>query len=147
MGKLSEILLASGKRDAVVSACAALVDDEVSSKSGLGGLAVKGVFKLVKAVKPGIARELVDKLLDELVGKLDPIYGEYLGGDRAQSVQTFLVTHAGRVASAMLSVTDGRAARAENKTLKGAYQKLRPSGIKHVEAAVPGMARIIQQFA
>ena len=36
-----------------------------------------------------------------------------------------------------------RAERADNKALRSAYQKLRPTAVKHVEAAVPGIGRVI----
>ncbi|MEL6548399.1 MAG: hypothetical protein AAFQ82_27495 [Myxococcota bacterium] len=51
------------------------------------------------------------------------------------------------MANALLGVTDERAARADNQTLKKAYKKLRPKAVGHVESAVPGIARIIEKHA
>jgi len=54
-------------------------------------------------------------------------------------------TSKGDVAEALLSITDERAKRATNNTAKAAYEKLRPTGKKHVEEAVPRLARMIEQ--
>jgi hypothetical protein len=48
-----------------------------------------------------------------------------------------LISNPGRVADQLLSITDGRAARAKNQLVKKTYEKLREGAKKHVEAAVP----------
>ena len=53
---------------------------------------------------------------------------------------------AGEVADALLAISDERAARAKNQGLKKAYEKLRPTGKKHVEAAVPRVGRLIAKY-
>ena len=54
---------------------------------------------------------------------------------------------AGQVADALLAISDERAARAKNQGAKKAYEKLRPSGKKHVETAVPRLGRLIAKYA
>jgi hypothetical protein len=50
------------------------------------------------------------------------------------------------VAEALLSITDARAQRAKNQAIKGAYEKLRGSAKKHVEAAVPRIGRLVEKY-
>lgn len=138
---LKDILLEAGKRRAVVDDCVRLVEEQVDQKSGLTGIAIKGAFALVKTVKPGFLAEAIDHLLDEFVEHLEPHHARAVsaGGD----VETYFRAHAAEVADSLLGVTDSRARHARNATLKKAYARLRPSGQKHVESAVPGIAKIL----
>src|SRR5215212_6156378 len=72
MPTLSEILLVPGNRPKVIADCGQLITEEVDSKGGLTGLAVKGAFAIVKAVKPGFVAEAVDHMLDDFVRRLEP---------------------------------------------------------------------------
>jgi hypothetical protein len=146
MSQLKDVLLKGDKRADLVRDCATLVNEEVASKSGLSGLAVKGAFGLVKRVKPALIEEVVDKLLGEFVDKLDPLYADYKKNAGSQSLAAYWVSRSDDVAKALLSITDERAAKTDNSVLKGAYGKLRPSGVKHVQAAVPGIARVITKY-
>src|SRR3954467_4089229 len=74
MSTLSEILLVPGNRPKVVIDCVRVIDEEVDSKGGLTGLAVKGAYALVKAVKPGFVSGAVDGMLDDFVRRLEPFY-------------------------------------------------------------------------
>lgn len=145
MGKLQDILLDGSKRPQVVTDCAQLVDEEVASKSGLSGLAVKGGYAVVKKIKPGIVPEAVDRLLNEFVAQLEPFHTAFQaqGGGNLSS---YLQGRASEVATALLNITDAKVSRAENRTIKAAYEKLRPTGAKHVEAAVPGIARVLSKY-
>ena len=145
MATLAEILLAPSTRPRLVDDCVDLVDREVDTKSGLSGLAVKGAYTVVKKVKPGIIREAVDRLLDEFVSRLEPFHAAFQqkgGGDFA----AHLAGQPAQVADALLGVTDRRIARADNATIKKAYEKLRPMGEKHVQAAVPGVGRVVARY-
>ncbi len=144
MAKLGEILLGAGRRAQVVDDCVSLIDDEVAAKSGLGGLAVKGAYAVVKAVKPGVIREAADRLLDDLVAALEPFYADFRAQPR-QPLETYFHARAGEIAEALLGVADARAAHAKHPAVKKAYAKLRPSGRKHTEAAVDGVARLIRK--
>lgn len=61
------------KKTAIVEDCRTLIDEEVSAKGGLSGLAVKAGYHAVKGIKPGFITEVVDKLLPEFADKLDAI--------------------------------------------------------------------------
>ena len=145
MPTLVDILLEQSRRRQVVQDCVTLIDEEVAAKSGLSGLAIKGAYAVVKAVSPGVISEIADRLLEPFAQRLDPLFQEFGNGGKS-GLEGFLAKHATRVANALLGVTDERAARASNATLKKAYEKLRPSGVKHVEAAVPGIARLLAKY-
>jgi hypothetical protein len=145
MSTLAEILLVPGNRPKVVADSVRVIDEEVDSKGGLTGLAVKGTYAVVKAVKPGLVSEAVDGMLDDFVKQLEPFYAAAQA--KNEPVGPALSSRAGEVAEALLAISDGRAPRAKNQTLKKAYEKLRPTGKKHVEAAIPRIGRLIGKYA
>jgi hypothetical protein len=145
MSTLNEILLVPGNRPKVVADCVQLIEEEVSSKGGLTGLAIKGAFAVVKAVKPGFVAEAVDHMLDDFVRRLEPFWADAQA--KNEPVGALMNARAGEVADALLAISDERAQRAKNQTLRKAYDKLRPTGKKHVEAAVPRIARLIAKYA
>jgi hypothetical protein len=136
MSNLSETLLEDSRRPALVKDCVRVIEDEVGSKSGMGGLVIKTAFKTVKAVKPGIIPDVVSVLLDDFVAQLDPIYTDFTGAGGGD-IKAFVVTRADRVADSLLSITDGRAKKSRHRTLVKAYNKLRPQGKKQVVSAMP----------
>lgn len=144
MPNLNEILLVPGNRPKVVADCVKLIEEEVDSKGGLTGLAVKAAFAVVKAVKPGFVTEAVDHMLDDFVARLDPYWTEAQA--KNEPIGPLLNARAGQVADSLLTISDSRAAKSTNNTLKKAYEKLRPTGKKHVEAAVPRIGRLIAKY-
>ena len=145
MPTLTEILLVPGNRPKVIADCVQLIEEEVASKGGLTGLAVKGAFALVKAVKPGFVGEAVDHMLDDFVRRLEPFWAD--AQSKNEPVGVLMNARAGEVADALLAISDERAQRAKNQSLRKAYEKLRPAGKKHVEAAVPRIGRLIAKYA
>lgn len=141
---LTEILTRPGNRTQVIADCERLIDEEVSSK-GLTGLPIKAAYAVVKAVKPGFVSEVIDHMLDDFATRLDPLYQQAVAAN--QPVAAYFGSRQGEVAEALLGITDGRAASAKNQTLKSAYQKLRPTAKKHVEAAVPRIGRLVAKYA
>jgi len=140
----ARLLADPAKRPAILQDCVKLIDDEVASKGGLSGLAIKAAYKVVCAVKPGIIRESMDALLDDFVKRLEPFYADHRKSGAAPSgFGDTLKTRPGEVADALLGITDDRARHAKNATLKGAYEKLRPQAKKHVEEAVPRVGRTL----
>jgi hypothetical protein len=134
----------SNRREVIEDACHVL-DQEVADQRGIGGMAVKGAYKVVKGVKPGFVREVVENLLDDFVDALDPIYQEALAA--GQPPGRYLSSHSSQMADALLSITDARAKRAKNATIKVLYEKLRPSAKKHVEAAAPRLGQMLERHA
>lgn len=145
MADLKSILTDPARRQQVIKDAERLVDEEVANKSGLSGLAIKGAFKVVKGMKPGIIPDMVDGLLDDFAVRLDPFYQASLA--KGGSVVDNLTARKGEVADALLGITDDRATRTRHASLRSAYQQLRPQGKKNVEEAVPGIARLIDKHA
>ena len=102
---------------------------------------------MVKALKPGMIRESVDALLDEFVARLEPFYAQYHSSKDGSSLADNFGNRSGEIADALLGITDERAQRSRNATLKKAYEKLRPQGKKHVQEAVPRIGRLIERHA
>jgi len=144
MPTLTEILLVPGTRPKVVTDCVQLINEEVDSKGGLTGLAVKGAYALVKAVKPGFVTEAVDHMLDDFVKRLEPFWADAQA--KNEPIGALLSARAPQAADALLAISDERAARSTNPNLKKAYEKLRPTGKKHVEQAVPRVGRLIGKY-
>ena len=144
MPTLKEIMLIPGNRPKVVADCATLVQEEVDSKGGLSGLAIKAAYAVVKAVKPGFISEALDGMLDDFVERLEPFWADAQA--KNEPVGALMNARAGEVADSLLSISDGRAARAKNQGVKKAYEKLRPTGKKNVEAAVPRLGRLIAKY-
>ena len=144
MPNLNDILLVPGNRPKVVADCGKLIEEEVDSKGGLTGLAVKAAFAVVKAIKPGFINEAVDHMLDDFVKRLEPFWADAQA--KNEPIGALLNARAPQVADALLTISDDRAAKSTNNTLKKAYEKLRPTGKKHVEAAVPRIGRLISRY-
>ena len=145
MSTRAEILLVPGLRPKVVADCVQLINEEVDSKGGLTGLAVKGAYAIVKAVKPGFVSEAVDHMLDDFVKRLEPFWADAQA--KNEPIGPLMNARAGEVSDALLAISDERAQRARNQGVRKAYDKLRPTGRKHVEAAVPRVGRLIAKYA
>jgi len=141
---LSETLQDAGKKPQVIADCCQLVDEEVASKGGLSGLAVKAGYAAVKGIKPGFIAKVVEKLLPEFAEKLDPLWNE---GAQKGKATDFMVSNRSRVADALLSVTDARIHTAQSSVVRSTYEKLRGSAKKHVEDAVPRLSKLIEKHA
>lgn len=135
----------AAKRDALIADCLKVLDDEVNDKSGLGGMAIKTAFKVVKGVKPGFLRDVVQGLLPEFLDKVNPVYQAAL--EQGLSPGGLIQKEKSSVASAFLGVTDRKAERANSDLVKKTYSKLRPTAQKHVEAAAPRLGGLLDKHA
>jgi hypothetical protein len=145
MSELEEILTDDARRETIVQDSLTIVEQEVASKGGLSGMALKAGYKAVKGLKPGFLGNVVRDLLPEFARALEPLYQEARAGGGA--VGSHLTSNASRVADALLSITDGKAERSTNNLVKGTYKKLRGTAKTHVEAAVPRLAGLIDKHA
>ena len=64
---------------------------------------------------------------------------------KSGAAASYLVSNKGRVADALLAVTDARAAKSNKGTVKSMYEKLRGSAKKNVEEAVPRLAKLLEK--
>lgn len=143
---LSEKLLDPTVRPQVVQDCVQLVDREVASKSGLTGMAIKAAYAVVKAVKGGIIPEVVEGLLPDFAARLEPFYAAWQVAP-AVPLPSYLEPRADAVAEALLAITDERAQKTKNATLRKTYEKLRPMGKKNVEQAMPRLGSLLAKHA
>lgn len=144
MGSLIEALTDGAKKKDVVKDCCDLIDAEVKDKGGISGLAIKAGYGTVKGIKPGFVEKAVEDLLPEFARALDPIYAD--AKSQNKNVSDFFNQSSGRVADALLSITDAKAARAKSGVAKSAYDKLRNSAKKNVEQAVPRLGKLIEKY-
>ena len=139
---LSDVLKDDAKKSAIVNDCCTLIDEEVASKSGLSGFAVKAGYGAVKGIKPGFIKHTVEVLLPEFAEKLDPVWED---AKKSGSAGSYLVSNKSKVADALLAVTDARAAKSNKGLVKSTYEKLRSSAKKNVEEAVPRLSKVLEK--
>jgi hypothetical protein len=134
----------SNKEAALVNDCVKLIDEQVTAKGGLSGLALKAAYNAVKGVKPGYIASAIEALLPPTLTALDPIWSE---GVQAGNPVDYLNQNRSRAADAVLSVTDARIEKSNNGVVKGAYNQFRKSVKSDVEEAVPGLAKVINNYS
>lgn len=139
---LADALKDDTKKAAIVADCCTLVDEEVSDKGGLSGIAVKAGYAAVKGIKPGFIKHTIEHLLPEFAAQLDPLWTEAV---TKGTYAKHLNDNKSRVADALLAVTDARAKKSDKGVVKGTYEKLRGSAKKNVEEAVPRLGRLLEK--
>jgi Family of unknown function (DUF6918) len=138
-------------RAAVIADCVTLIDRQVKSKGGLGGMALRASYATIKAIKRGFVREVVDSLLDEWLDKLQPYYDKWLANQTGAapaggqgSFPEFVIARSDEVAEDLLSVTDKRAETTKHTTAKKGYLKMRGSAKRNVVEAIPELSKVIE---
>jgi hypothetical protein len=144
MPSLKEQLGSGEKRQQVIEDAIKVLDAEVADKGGLTGLAIKGGYKVVQGIKPGFIKDVVTRLLDDFLEAMDPLYQE--AKQKGRPAGAYLLESKGRVAEALLGVTDRKAKNTEG-VVKKAYDKLRPLAKGQVEAAAPRLAQLLEKHA
>ncbi|MCO5169566.1 MAG: hypothetical protein M9894_24765 [Planctomycetes bacterium] len=145
---LERLTVGPGRRDRILDDCVRMIDEEVSAKSGLMALPLKAGYKVVKGLRPGFIRAAMDFLLDDFCRALEPFYRAW--ADRPPEGRPALAdalrNEQDRVADALLSITDARAARSTHTTVRSLYEKLRGAAKGHVVAALPRLGRTIEPY-
>lgn len=131
------------KRASVVSDCVKLIDQQVSAKSGLSGVGLKAGYAAVNGVMPNYIASSVEWLVPEVFIALDPIWSE---GVQAGDPVGYLIQNRSRSADALLGITDARIEKSNKAIVRGTYNKLRNSAKSYVEEAIPGLAKIIDNY-
>jgi hypothetical protein len=143
---LQEILLGPGTRPKVIADCCALIEQEISEKSGVSGTAVKLAYKTVNTFMPGHIRNMVEKLLPDMVHQLEPFWADF-SSSGGSGFGDYLAKRGGEVAQALLSVTDAKAGSSGRPTIVKAYGSVRGSAAKHIEAALPRVGELVMRYA
>jgi hypothetical protein len=132
--------LGKDRRPAVIEDCVALIDAQVKQK----GFIMKSAYATIKAIKRGFVPEVVDALLDDWLGKLQPHYDKWSSA-KTSSLSDFMVARSDDVAEDLLSVTDQRAEKTSHTTAKKMYLKMREGAKKNVVEAIPDLAKMIEK--
>jgi hypothetical protein len=141
MTQLREQLGTPESRPALIDDACKVLDQEVADKSGLSGAAVKAAYSVVKGIKPGFIREVVDALLDDFLDALDPLRAQ--AQEAGVPLSDYFRRDPDQVAENLLGVTDARVEHAERAIIKKTYSKLRPGAKKHVVASVPRLSEML----
>lgn len=140
---LTAALLDPNRRAAVVRDASSVLEAEVADKGGLTGIAVKGAFAVVKKALPNFVPMAIDGLLDDFARQLDPFVTQWRAKGGQPALPAYFVAQGPAIADALLAITDERARHSKHKTLKGAYEQLRPKGKEHVVAAMRRVGELI----
>jgi len=143
---LRQLLLAPDTQPQVIADCFNLIEQQVSDMSGISGTAVKLAYKTVNRFMPGHVRNMVGKLLPDMLDQLEPFWADF-NSSGGSEFGDYLAKRGHEVAEALLSVTDARAAASGRPTIVKAYGTVRGSAVKHIEAALPAVGELVVKYA
>jgi hypothetical protein len=143
---LPDILLTPDAFPHVIDDCQQLIEQEVKTKSGISGTAVKLAYKTANAFASGYIRNIVETLLPDMVAQLEPYWADFTASG-ASEFGDYLVKRGDEVAQALLAVTDARAKASERPTIVKAYGAVRGGASKHITAALPNVGSLVQKYA
>jgi len=132
--------LGKDRRPAVIEDCVALIDAQVKQK----GFVIKSAYATIKAIKRKFVPEVVDALLDDWLGKLQPHYDKWQVA-KTTPLKDFMVARSEDVAEDLLSVTDQRAEKTSHTTAKKMYLRMRDGAKKNVVEAIPDLAKMLEK--
>ena len=140
MPTLVEQLGKEPQRPQVISDCVELIDAQVKQK----GFIIKSAYATIKAIKKRFVPEVVDGLLDDWLGKIQPHYDKW-AATKPSSFTDYIVARSDDVAEDLLSVTDARAEKTTHTTAKKMYMKMRDGAKRNVIEAIPDLAKMIEK--
>lgn len=146
MATLSDALLRPDVFPHVVHDCQDLVDQEVGGKGGLSGTAVKIAYKAITSFAPGYYENALRNLIPELTYQLDPYWTNFLASGGGH-FGDYLVSRGGQVAESLLQVTDQMASTSSRTVVVKAYNGVRGSAARNIEAALPNLGALVQKYA
>ena len=127
-------------RPLVINDCVELIDAQVKQK----GFVIKSAYAVIKGIKKKFVPEVVDSLLDDWLGKVQPHYDKW-ATSKSSSFTDYLVSRSDDVAEDLLSVTDARAEKTSHTTAKKMYFKMRDGAKKNVVDAMPDLAKTLEK--
>jgi hypothetical protein len=147
MATLKEKLEDPKVYEAVVQDCMRVLDEEVSKKSGISGLAIKAAYKLLKGVQHGNAlRKVIEHLMPDFMNTLEPYYGRYLQAGKGRTWTDFLRPDFESITDQFLAITDTKSQQSDSQAVKSTYAKLRPKARKEVVSSLPNLARMMEKY-
>jgi hypothetical protein len=143
---LKEILLAPDTQPQVVTDCLALIDQEVSEKSGVSGTAVKLAYKTAATFASGYLRNTVERLLPDIVNALQPYWADF-NASGGSDFGDYLAKRGDEVSESLLAVSDDHSTRSQRPVILKAYQAVRASAGRHIQAALPQVGKLVVKYA
>jgi hypothetical protein len=137
---LVEQLAKEPNREAVIAECCDLIDNQVKQK----GFMLKTAYATIKAIKKRFIPEVVDNMLDDWLGKIQPHYEKWQA-QTGTPFSDYIIARSDDVAEDLLSVTDARAQNTSHTTAKKMYMRMRDSAKKNVVEAIPDLAKLIEK--
>lgn len=138
---LTEVLADPARRDRIVADCVRIIDDEVRAKGGLSGPVLRGGYAAFQKVRPGIVQAALLRLLPIMAPVIQTHWDAGLAkGDPERHFRE----NEQRIAEDLLGVTDGLAARSDNRVLTRLYRSLRPAAKDPVAKAVPRLPALVR---
>jgi hypothetical protein len=127
-------------RPKVVEETVALIDSQVKQK----GFMLKAAYSTIKTIKSKFVPEVVDALLDDWLGKIQPHYDKWETA-KSSTFADYMIARSDDVAEDLLKVTDERAERTSHTTAKKMYMRMRDSAKRNVVEAIPELARLLEK--
>jgi Family of unknown function (DUF6918) len=146
MATLRDILLAPETQPKVIDDGIALVDGQISDKSGISGAAVKLAYKTVVTFSPGHIRYMVEQLMPGMLEQIEP-YWERFQASGGGSFGDYLAKNSEQASESLLRVTDARAEGSGRAVIVKAYKSVRGGAAKNVQAALPELGALVQRYA
>ncbi|MGD0706479.1 MAG: hypothetical protein ABSA02_42195 [Trebonia sp.] len=126
--------------------CQALIDGEVDGKTGISGTAIKAAYKVAATFAPGYYSATIRSILPDMLDALEPFWADFLASGTAE-FGDYLAKHGDEAAGALLSVTDGMAEVSGRAAIVKAYRMVRGGAGRNIEAALPALGALLQQYA
>jgi len=145
LATLQELLLTPENAPRLIADTQALVDGEISSK-GITAAPLKGAYKAVKSFAPGYYQEAVSAMLPGMVYQLERYWADFTTSGSAD-FGDYLAKRGDEVSESLLAVTDDMASNSGRGAVVKAYQMVRGSASKNIEAALPALGAMVQKYA
>jgi len=133
---LPDILLADGTLQQIAADCQALVEQELSSKSGVSATALKVAYKAVTTFAPGYYKTTVENMVPDLLHRLQPFWSDFHAAGGGQ-FGDYLAKRGEEVSEAVLGVTDDMTQDSEHPSIVKTY----------IEAALPSVGTLVEKYA
>jgi hypothetical protein len=143
---LPDLLLVDGAQQQLATDCQALVEQELSAKSGVSATALKVAYKAVTAFAPGYYQLTVESMVPDLLRQLQPFWADFQAAGGGQ-FGDYLVKRSEEVSEAMLQVTDGMAESSKRDAVVKIYNTVRGGAAKHIQESLPAVGALVEKHA
>ncbi len=143
---LADILQADGAAQQINADCQALVEQELSVKSGVSATVLKASYKVATTLAPGWYESMIGRMVPKMMQQLQPYWTGFNSASGGQ-FGDYLVERGPEVAEALLGVTDAMAERSGRKTIRRAYGAVRGGAAEHIRSALPSVGALVEKYA